>query len=35
MIYIINIDAGRVVEMDVDSYLESVGEMLSKGMAGI
>lgn len=35
MIYIINIDAGRVAEMDVDSYLESVGEMLSKGMAGI
>lgn len=35
MIYIINIDAGKVVEMDVDSYLESVGEMLSKGMAGI
>jgi hypothetical protein len=35
MIYIINIDAGRVVEMDVDSYLESMGEMLSKGMAGI
>lgn len=35
MIYIINIDAGRVVEMDVDSYLESMGDMLSKGMAGI
>src|SRR5688572_21628650 len=35
MIYIINIDAGRVAEMDVDSYMESVGEMLSKGMAGI
>lgn len=35
MIYIINIDAGRVVEMDVDSYLESMGEMLSKGMSGI
>ncbi|WP_337861815.1 hypothetical protein [Nitrososphaera sp.] len=34
-IYIINIDAGRVIEMDVDSYLESMGDMLSKSMAGI
>lgn len=35
MIYIINIDTGRVTEMDVDSYLESVGSMISRGMAGI
>ena len=35
MIYIINIDAGRVVEMDIDSYLEKVGDILSRGMAGI
>lgn len=35
MIYIINIDAGRVAEMDVDSYMESVSEMLSRGMGGI
>ncbi|AIF83517.1 hypothetical protein NTE_01453 [Candidatus Nitrososphaera evergladensis SR1] len=35
MVYIINIDAGRVVEMDIDLYLEKVGEMLAKGMAGI
>lgn len=27
--YIINIDAGKVVEMDIDSYFEHVGEMLS------
>jgi hypothetical protein len=31
IIYIINIDAGRVVEMDVDSYFEEMGNMLSKG----
>ncbi|HVX02805.1 MAG TPA: hypothetical protein VHA09_06590 [Nitrososphaera sp.] len=35
MVYIINIDAGRVVEMDLDSYLEKVGDVLAKGMAGI
>lgn len=35
VIYIINIDIGRVVEMDVDSYLENVGNMLAKGMGGI
>jgi hypothetical protein len=35
VVYIINIDAGRVVEMDVDSYLENVGNMLAKGMAGL
>lgn len=29
LVYIINIDEGRVVEMDVDSYLESVGGMLA------
>jgi hypothetical protein len=27
--YIINIDAGKVVEMDIDSYFEHVGDMLS------
>jgi hypothetical protein len=30
--YIINIDAGRVVEMDIDSYFEHVGGMLSTSM---
>jgi hypothetical protein len=32
VIYIINIDAGKVVEMDLDSYFEHVGGMLSAGM---
>ncbi|HKZ60979.1 MAG TPA: hypothetical protein VJZ68_01000, partial [Nitrososphaera sp.] len=32
IIYIINIDAGKVVEMDVDSYFEHVGGMLNAGM---
>jgi hypothetical protein len=32
IIYIINIDEGKVVEMDVDSYFEHVGGMLSAGM---
>jgi len=32
IIYIINIDAGRVVEMDVDSYFDHVGGMLDAGM---
>jgi hypothetical protein len=35
VIYIINIDAGRVVEMDVDSYFEDMGDALVRGMAGI
>jgi hypothetical protein len=35
MVYLINTDAGKVVEMDVDTYLENVGGMLSKGMSGI
>jgi hypothetical protein len=30
--YIINIDAGKVVEMDIDSYFEHVGYMLSTSM---
>jgi hypothetical protein len=30
--YIINIDAGKVVEMDIDSYFEQVGSMLSTSM---
>jgi hypothetical protein len=33
IIYLINIDAGKVVEMDVDSYFEQVGDMLSTGMS--
>lgn len=32
IIYLINIDAGKVVEMDVESYFEQVGDMLSTGM---
>lgn len=35
MIYIINIDAGKVVEMDVDSYFEKIGDMLSTSMPGL
>ena len=30
--YIINIDAGKVVEMDIDSYFENIGHMLSTGV---
>ena len=30
--YIINIDVGKVVEMDIDSYFEQVGGMLSTSM---
>ena len=32
IIYIINIDAGKVVEMDIDSYFEHVCSMLSAGI---
>lgn len=35
MIYIISIDGGRVVEMDVDSYLEQFGSMLSPSKLGL
>lgn len=35
VVYIINIDAGRVVEMDIDSYFENMGDALMRGMAGI
>lgn len=35
VVYIINIDAGRVVEMDVDSYFESMGDALLRSMSGI
>lgn len=35
VVYIINIDAGRVVEMDVDAYFENMGDTLLRGMAGI
>ena len=30
--YIINIDAGKVVEMDIDSYFDHIGHMLSTGI---
>jgi len=30
--YIINIDAGKVIEMDIDSYFDHVGNMLSTGI---
>jgi hypothetical protein len=33
IIYIINIDAGKVIEMDVDSYFDQIGGMLDTGMA--
>jgi hypothetical protein len=29
MIYIINIDYGRITEMDIDSYFEAIGDMMS------
>jgi hypothetical protein len=29
MIYIINIDDGRVFEMDVESYFEAISNMIS------
>lgn len=29
MIYIINIDDGRITEMDIDSYFEAIGSMIS------
>ena len=32
IIYVINIDAGKVIEMDVDSYFDEMGGMLSNGM---
>jgi len=32
IIYIINIDVGKVVEMDVDSYFDQIGGMLDVGM---
>lgn len=35
MIYIINIDASKVFEMDVDSYFEQAGGMMSAGMPGL
>lgn len=37
LVYIINIDEGKVVEMDIDTYLESTSSMLSsvyRGQAG-
>ncbi|MEP0824211.1 MAG: hypothetical protein HRF40_01865 [Nitrososphaera sp.] len=33
IIYIINIDAGKVIEMDVDSYFDHIGGMLDTGMS--
>lgn len=35
MIYVINIDAGRVAEMDLDSYLDQFAGMLSPEKAGL
>jgi hypothetical protein len=35
MVYIINIDASKVFEMDVDSYFENAGGMMSAGMPGL
>jgi len=35
MVYIINIDASKVFEMDVDSYFEQAGGMMSAGMPGL
>lgn len=35
MIYIINIDASKVFEMDVDSYFDQAGGMMSVGMPGL
>jgi hypothetical protein len=35
IIYIINIDAGKVIEMDVDSYFDERSNLLSKAMLGI
>ena len=29
IIYIINIDEGKVIEMDVESYLQAIGNMIS------
>jgi hypothetical protein len=29
MIYIINIDDGRIIEMDIESYFEAIGTMMS------
>ncbi len=29
MIYIINIDDGRIIEMDIESYFEAIGSMMS------
>lgn len=35
IIYIINIDACKVIEMDVDSYFEEMAKMLSKAMPAL
>lgn len=35
VVYIINIDAGRVIEMDIDSYFDNMGDARMRGMAGI
>jgi hypothetical protein len=29
MIYIINIDDGKITEMDIESYFEAIGSMMS------
>lgn len=35
IIYVINIDAAKVVEMDVDSYFDQIHTMLSSGLSGL
>lgn len=34
MVYIINVDQGKVTEMDVDSYFEALGDMISNTALG-
>jgi hypothetical protein len=34
MVYIINVDQGKVTEMDVDSYFEALGDMISSTALG-
>jgi hypothetical protein len=29
MIYIINVDDGKITEMDIESYFEAIGSMIS------
>jgi hypothetical protein len=34
MVYIINVDQGKVTEMDVDSYFDALGDMISSTALG-